>query len=228
MFSPTLVGIFAASQSFLAMQKSLFAFCLRQHVAGRSHKFQGKNTVLFFYEKKQRFIKIYKNMSEIYKDIQYAIYIQNTKRQPARPKPRAAHGPARNPRGPWLGPGRLPLGILNYIVYRNIFKIYLDMSWYIFGIFVHKILKDIVRAVTISWDKFEKLRRRNVTMIYVLCSIGFSWFEIIVKLIFNWIVLHSIKWIYKFCNYCKLKRESMPKQVANQNGNCQSRWAKMA
>ena len=84
-------------------------------------------------EKFQKMIQIYPKIYKIYKT-----YKVNT-------KGRARAGPG--PRGPWLGPGRLPLGILyllciswiylGYIldIFGYVFGIFLVYFWYIFGIF---------------------------------------------------------------------------------------------
>ena len=55
-----------------------------------------------------------KHINKYIRDIQ-SYTTTKYKRQPARPKPRAAHRPARCPScGLWLGLGRLPLGTLHF------------------------------------------------------------------------------------------------------------------
>ena len=55
-----------------------------------------------------------KNICKHIQDVQkYTRQIQNTKRQPARSKPRAPRLPGRSLRGPWLGLGLLPLANLS-------------------------------------------------------------------------------------------------------------------
>ena len=108
----------------------------------------------------------YSHRSKVYPRCKiYTREIQNTKRQPTRPKPRAAHGPARDLCAA-LGLGRAGCRLVFCFILRILYMLdmswtYLDISlvkcWYSFGIsvgifFVHRCL-----VCCLVWSRCDSL-----------------------------------------------------------------------